>query len=42
MVRAFRETYEMSDRRKLDMRKAAYAVAIARVAEATTVRGLYP
>ncbi len=42
MVRAFLETYEVADRRKLDMRQAAYAVAIARVAEATTVRGLYP
>jgi glutamate dehydrogenase (NAD(P)+) len=42
MVRAFRETYEVADRRTLDMRRAAYAVAIARVAEATMVRGLYP
>jgi glutamate dehydrogenase (NAD(P)+) len=42
MVRAFRETYEVADRRRLDMRAAAYAVAIARVAEATMVRGLYP
>jgi glutamate dehydrogenase (NAD(P)+) len=42
MVRAFRETYEVADRRNLDMRRAAYAVSIARVAEATVVRGLYP
>jgi glutamate dehydrogenase (NAD(P)+) len=42
MVRAFVDTYEVAQQRKLDMRQAAYVVAIARVAEATTVRGLYP
>jgi glutamate dehydrogenase (NAD(P)+) len=42
MVRAFIDTYEVAQRRKIDMRQAAYVVAIARVAEATTVRGLYP
>jgi glutamate dehydrogenase (NAD(P)+) len=42
MVRAFIDTYEVAQQRKIDMRQAAYVVAIARVAEATTVRGLYP
>ncbi len=42
MVRAFIDTYEVAQRRQIDMRQAAYVVAIARVAEATTVRGLYP
>jgi glutamate dehydrogenase (NAD(P)+) len=42
MVRAFVDTYEVAQQRKIDMRQAAYVVAIARVAEATTVRGLYP
>ena len=32
----------MSERRELDMRTAAYLVAVARVASATTLRGLYP
>jgi glutamate dehydrogenase (NAD(P)+) len=42
MVRAFRETYELATKRNVDMRQGAYAVAVARVAEATIVRGLYP
>jgi glutamate dehydrogenase (NAD(P)+) len=42
MVRAFVDTYEVAQQCKIDMRQAAYVVAIARVAEATTVRGLYP
>jgi glutamate dehydrogenase (NAD(P)+) len=42
MVRAFRETREQSSRHGIDMRRGAYAVAVARVAEATKLRGLYP
>lgn len=42
MTRAFRETYEQSHRRKINMRKGAYVVAVERVAEATKLRGLYP
>ncbi|MBV9102680.1 MAG: Glu/Leu/Phe/Val dehydrogenase [Candidatus Eremiobacteraeota bacterium] len=42
MVRAFRDTYELASKRNVDMRRGAYAVAVSRVAEATTVRGLYP
>jgi glutamate dehydrogenase/leucine dehydrogenase len=32
----------MADRRDVPMRTAAYMVAVNRVAEATTLRGLYP
>ncbi|MEP7082685.1 MAG: hypothetical protein ABI841_06880, partial [Chloroflexota bacterium] len=42
MDRAFASVYEMAQRYEVDMRTAAYMVAVARVAEATTLRGLYP
>lgn len=42
MVRAFRETHEQATRFKVNLRQGAYAVAVGRVAEATSVRGLYP
>jgi glutamate dehydrogenase (NAD(P)+) len=42
MDRAFDSVYEMSKRHGVHMRLAAYMVAVARVAEATTLRGLYP
>ncbi|MDQ2689292.1 MAG: Glu/Leu/Phe/Val dehydrogenase [Chloroflexota bacterium] len=42
MDRAFEAVHDMSDRHEVDMRTAAYMVAVARVAEATTLRGLYP
>jgi glutamate dehydrogenase (NAD(P)+) len=42
MDRAFIAVHEMGDRREVDMRTAAYMVAVNRVAEATTLRGLYP
>jgi glutamate dehydrogenase (NAD(P)+) len=42
MVRAFRETYDQANRRKVSMRMGAYCVAVDRVAEATKLRGLYP
>jgi glutamate dehydrogenase (NAD(P)+) len=42
MARAFRETYEQAERHSVSMRKGAYCVAVARVAEATKLRGLYP
>ena len=42
MVRAFAETLEQAKRYRVNMRRGAYAVAIGRVAEATTMRGLYP
>jgi glutamate dehydrogenase (NAD(P)+) len=42
MTRAFKETYEQSERLGIDMRQGAYVVAVSRVAEATKLRGLYP
>src|SRR6188508_3061220 len=42
MDRAFAAVHAMSERHEVDMRTAAYMVAVARVAEATTLRGLYP
>ena len=40
--KAFHETWQLRERRKLSMRMAAYGCAVLRVAEATTTRGLYP
>jgi glutamate dehydrogenase (NAD(P)+) len=42
MDRAFGSVHAMSQSHDVDMRTAAYMVAVARVAEATTLRGLYP
>ena len=42
MDRAFGSVHEMAERYEVDMRTAAYMVAVARVAEATMLRGLYP
>jgi glutamate dehydrogenase (NAD(P)+) len=42
MTRAFKDTYEQSQRLGIDMRRGAYVVAVSRVAEATKLRGLYP
>ena len=42
MDRAFQAVHAMSERHEVDMRTAAYMVAVARVAEATMLRGLYP
>ena len=42
MDRAFGSVVEMAERNDVDMRTAAYMVAVNRVAEATTLRGLYP
>jgi glutamate dehydrogenase (NAD(P)+) len=41
-TRAFNETWETLEKRRTSMRMAAYGLAVQRVAEATTTRGLYP
>jgi glutamate dehydrogenase (NAD(P)+) len=41
-TRAFNETWSMRESRGTSMRMAAYGLAVNRVAEATTTRGLYP
>jgi glutamate dehydrogenase/leucine dehydrogenase len=42
MVRSFAEVVTMAQREDVDMRTAAYLVAVDRVAKATALRGLYP
>jgi glutamate dehydrogenase (NAD(P)+) len=42
MRRGFHEVYEIAKQQKLDMRSAAYVLAVSRVAEATRARGLFP
>jgi glutamate dehydrogenase (NAD(P)+) len=42
MIRSFKEVLEVSQKRKLSMRVAAYVQAVGRVADATNVRGLFP
>jgi glutamate dehydrogenase (NAD(P)+) len=41
-TRAFNETWALQESRGTSMRMAAYGLAVQRVAEATTTRGLYP
>ena len=42
MVKAFQETLAIARREQIDMRTAAYLLAVQRVADATALRGLYP
>ncbi len=42
MVRAFGEVLDMAGTADVDMRTAAYLLAVQRVADATAMRGLYP
>ncbi len=42
VARAFEETWQTRERIGTSMRMAAYGLAVQRVAEATTTRGLYP
>ena len=42
ITRAFDETWATAQSRNVDMRTAAYGLAVQRVAEATVIRGIYP
>jgi glutamate dehydrogenase (NAD(P)+) len=42
LTRAFTETWNLMEARGVSMRLAAYGLAVQRVAEATTTRGIYP
>lgn len=42
MERAFYDTYKLSQEKKVDMRTAVSMLAVSRVAEATSLRGIYP
>jgi glutamate dehydrogenase (NAD(P)+) len=42
ITRAFEETWQLHEERELPLRVAAYGLAVQRVANATTIRGIYP
>lgn len=42
MEKAFERVYQRSKDEKIDMRTAAYLIAVSSVAEATRIRGIYP
>jgi glutamate dehydrogenase (NAD(P)+) len=42
LVRSYRDVREMARREEVDMRLAAYLIGVKRVADATTMRGIYP
>ncbi|MBT9141785.1 MAG: Glutamate dehydrogenase [Dehalococcoidia bacterium] len=42
MTNAFEEVLSISQHEKVDMRTAAYMLAIGRIARAITLRGIYP
>ena len=42
MVRSFNDVVRIAEEKKVDMRVAAYILAIDRVAKATMIRGIYP
>ncbi len=42
ITRAFEETWQLHEKRELPLRVAAYGLAVQRVANATTIRGIYP
>jgi len=42
MTQAFESTWNMAQKEHVDLRTAAYMLAVARVAEAGTLRGVYP
>ena len=42
ITRAFEATWTLNEKRQTGMRMAAYGLAVQRVAEATTTRGIYP
>jgi len=42
MVKAFSETLAVAEREQVNMRTAAYLVAVKRVSDAMELRGLYP
>jgi glutamate dehydrogenase (NAD(P)+) len=42
MTQAFENTWQMAQKENVDLRTAAYMLAVARVAEAGTLSGVYP
>ncbi|MCJ7607294.1 MAG: glutamate dehydrogenase, partial [Thermoplasmata archaeon] len=42
MTKAFHEVWDVAEKHKVNMREAAYILAVGRVADATKTRGFYP
>ena len=42
ITKGFRDSYELSKKHKIDMRKAAMALAVQRVVEAFEQKGIWP
>jgi glutamate dehydrogenase (NAD(P)+) len=42
MVKSFNDVLDLSRKHKVDLRTAAYMLAVSRVADATLTRGIYP
>ena len=42
MVRSYRDVRAMAKRESVDMRLAAYLIGVKRVADASTLRGIFP
>ncbi|UCC21359.1 MAG: Glu/Leu/Phe/Val dehydrogenase [Promethearchaeota archaeon] len=42
MLKAFEEVYELSKERKIQLRTAAYIIAVSRIAKAIELRGIFP
>jgi glutamate dehydrogenase (NAD(P)+) len=42
LLRAYKEVVDVARRDKIDLRTAAYVIGVKRVADATTLRGIYP
>ncbi|KKN09970.1 hypothetical protein LCGC14_1041350, partial [marine sediment metagenome] len=42
LLEAFNEVYEVSNKRGLSLRTAAYTIAVSRVAKAIELRGIFP
>jgi glutamate dehydrogenase (NAD(P)+) len=42
MRRSFEHVRQVAEKNKVDLRMGAYIIGVQRVAEATTIRGIYP
>jgi len=42
IVKSFHDVHNFAKKHRVDMRRAAYALAVDRVAEAVRVRGIFP
>jgi len=42
ITKGFRDTYDLSKKHKIDMRKAAMVLAVSKVVEAFNIKGIWP